>query len=74
MMYQKFGIPDDNALDRMQEIETPTRSANRHFALTMEHSLDGSHKYCGSVIHGARINDKLEHFSDEFFESLKHST
>ncbi|MHA1950150.1 MAG: L-2-amino-thiazoline-4-carboxylic acid hydrolase [Candidatus Thorarchaeota archaeon] len=50
---------------------TSIRSANKHFALTMEHSIAGGHSYCDCVIHDTRINDKLEHPSDEFFASLE---
>jgi hypothetical protein len=44
---------------------------NSNFELTMEHSIAGGHPYCDCVIHDTRINDKLEHPSDDFFASLK---
>ncbi len=47
--------------------------SNRHFELTMEHSIAGGHAYCDCVIHDTRINDKLDHPSDEFFSNLKPS-
>ena len=48
--------------------------SNRHFELTMEHSIAGGHSYCDCVVHDTRINDKLDHPSDQFFADLKPST
>jgi hypothetical protein len=48
--------------------------SNKHFKLTMEHSIAGGHPYCDCVIHDTRINESLDHPSDEFFANLKPST
>ncbi|MFW9808953.1 MAG: L-2-amino-thiazoline-4-carboxylic acid hydrolase [Candidatus Thorarchaeota archaeon] len=50
---------------------TSIRAVNRNFALTMEHSIAGGHDYCDCLIHDLRINDKIEHPSDEFFASIE---
>lgn len=53
---------------------TSIKVSNRHFELTMEHSIAGGHGFCDCVIHDTRINDDLNHPSDEFFANLKPST
>ena len=53
---------------------TSIKVSNGHFELTMEHSIAGGHDYCDCVVHDTRINDSLEHPSDEFFANLKPST
>lgn len=53
---------------------TSIKISNRHFELTMEHSIAGGHDYCDCVVHDTRINDSIEHPSDEFFANLKPST
>ena len=53
---------------------TSIKVSNSHFELSMEHSIAGGHDYCDCVVHDTRINDSIEHPSDEFFANLKPST
>ena len=52
---------------------TSIKISNKHFELTMEHSIAGGHGYCDCVVHDTRINDSLDHPSDEFFANLSPS-
>jgi hypothetical protein len=52
---------------------TSIKVSNRHFELTMEHSIAGGHNYCDCVVYDTRITTDLKHPSDEFFANLKPS-
>lgn len=46
------------------------RLLNKHFVMTMEHTIVEGHPYCDCVFHDTRINSDLSHPSDEFFASI----
>ncbi|MFX0107844.1 MAG: L-2-amino-thiazoline-4-carboxylic acid hydrolase [Candidatus Hodarchaeota archaeon] len=50
------------------------RQANKHFALTMEHTIIEGHPYCDAVFHDTRISKDLSHPSDEFFARMEPET
>jgi len=43
---------------------------NKHFILTMEHTIVAGDPYCSCVLHDTRINDDLNHPSMEFFDNM----
>lgn len=43
---------------------------NKHFVLTMKHTIIEGHPYCDCVIHDTRIDSDLSHPSDEFFARI----
>jgi hypothetical protein len=52
-----------------QDFES-ARLANRHFLLTMERTIIEGDTFCDSVFHDTRIDDNLNHPSEEFFANM----
>lgn len=46
------------------------RRNNKHFVMTMNHTIIEGHPYCDCVFHDTRISTDLTHPPDEFFASI----
>ena len=46
------------------------KHVNKHFVMTMAHTIVEGHPYCDCVFHDTRISKELDHPSKEFFESI----
>ncbi len=44
---------------------------NKHFVMTMKHTIIEGHNYCDCVYHDTRVSTDLTHPSDDFFASIE---
>ncbi|MHA1902602.1 MAG: L-2-amino-thiazoline-4-carboxylic acid hydrolase [Candidatus Thorarchaeota archaeon] len=50
------------------------KHVNKHFVMTMAHTIVEGHAYCDCVFHDTRINKEINHPPKEFFENIELSS